>query len=111
MSAMAVCPPSLPLSLFRTPAPTPNKIDPILTSSHQGDNRSSYPEEASDPITPTLHNPSFIDHTKESASSVADQIAAAMQPGLSDGRGYLVDEAAVIGCAAWDAGAGMAGVV
>ncbi|KAF7183909.1 hypothetical protein CNMCM7691_004331 [Aspergillus felis] len=49
-----------------------------------GDNRSSYEEEATDPITPTLHNPSqsYADHTQESASSVAEKIAEAMQPGL-----------------------------
>ncbi|PKX96150.1 uncharacterized protein P174DRAFT_440744, partial [Aspergillus novofumigatus IBT 16806] len=41
-------------------------------------------EEATDPITPTLHNPSqsYADHTKESGSSVAEKIAEAMQPGL-----------------------------
>jgi hypothetical protein len=41
-------------------------------------------EESTDPITPTLHNPSqsYADHTKESASSVAEKIAEAMQPGV-----------------------------
>ncbi|GFF67894.1 hypothetical protein IFM62136_07098 [Aspergillus lentulus] len=40
-------------------------------------------EEATDPITPTLHNPSqsYADHTRESGSSVAEKIAEAMQPG------------------------------
>jgi hypothetical protein len=40
-------------------------------------------EEATDPITPTVHNPSqsYADHTKESGSSVAEKIAEAMQPG------------------------------
>lgn len=48
-----------------------------------GDNHSSYEEEATDPVTRTLHNPSqsYADHTKESGSSVAEKIAEAMQPG------------------------------
>ncbi|KAF4255169.1 hypothetical protein CNMCM8057_004803 [Aspergillus fumigatus] len=64
-----------------------------------GDNHSSYEEEATDPVTRTLHNPSqsYADHTKESGSSVAEKIAEAMQPGsylLS--RGEALPDGALI---------------
>ncbi|OJJ80159.1 uncharacterized protein ASPGLDRAFT_878368 [Aspergillus glaucus CBS 516.65] len=44
-----------------------------------GDNQS--PEEASDPITPTMQPESMASKARQSASSVAERIAAPLQPG------------------------------
>ncbi|GFF36497.1 hypothetical protein IFM61606_06874 [Aspergillus udagawae] len=74
-----------------------------------GDNRSSYEEEATDPITPTLHNPSqsYADHTKESASSVAEKIAEAMQPGDNKSTTRLLSDTPTgMRAGEWDASVG-----
>ncbi|GFF24660.1 hypothetical protein IFM46972_01128 [Aspergillus udagawae] len=102
MSGMAVRP------------PRPENTHPLTNTNinnyqYQGDNRSSYEEEATDPITPTLHNPSqsYADHTKESASSVAEKIAEAMQPGDNKSTTRLLSDTPTgMRAGEWDASVG-----